>query len=200
MFPDFFSPGKKQTSFSELVCEDVSLGATPSNYCHFSRTSWTAPVNRAWGEPCVRSQFKDRPHALLVCCVLFWVPVQKSLAQGCPEGLWNGKQSAPGPGGAVCRIECHILTDRVTPGPAGADSEEMAVYTAVPVPTLEDMNSAAPVKAWLEGRGSPTRGGTCGLGSSSLQSSGCSMTTAPYVPVPPITRLRFHGIPKDKEI
>ena len=27
-------------------------------------------MNRAWGEPCVRSQFKDRPHYFLsaVCC------------------------------------------------------------------------------------------------------------------------------------
>ena len=62
----FFSPG------CELVCEDASPGATPSNYCPLSGTSWTAPVNRAWGEPFVRSQFKDRPHgtSCLQCVVL----------------------------------------------------------------------------------------------------------------------------------
>ena len=69
-------------------------------------------------------------------------------------------------------------------GPAGADSEEMAVDTAVPVPTFEDMNSAAPVEAWLEGRGSPHLWRYMWLGVQFPAVLWMLNDHAPYVPVP----------------
>ena len=56
--------------------------------------------------------------------------------------------------------------------------------TAVPVPTFEDMNSAAPVEAWLEGRGSPHLWRYMWLGVQFPAVLWMLNDHAPYVPVP----------------
>lgn len=63
----FFSPRKKQTSLSELVCEDASPGATPSNYRHLSRTSCESCLRRALREEPVQGQ-ASRHFLSAVCC------------------------------------------------------------------------------------------------------------------------------------